>query len=102
MVPAMSKPLHFRIEPSLDARINRAAEFLFDERPTVIREAIKIGINHCRNWDWKGSNYSLGRGWESDNTIYLSVRCPPSIVQRLDAIASRQWSNRASIARAAL
>jgi hypothetical protein len=90
----MSEPLHFRITPHLSARVGRAANYFFDQESTIIRAAVKIGIAFCRNFE--------PRGWPSDNTVYVSVRVPYGLRQRMTRMADERYLKQADIARAAL
>ena len=90
----MSEHLHFRITPHLDARVGRAADYFFDRKSTIIRAAVKIGVQLCRDFE--------PRGWPSDNTVYVSVRFPPYLLERTTRMADVCYLKQADIARAAL
>jgi hypothetical protein len=95
----MSEHLHFRITPQLAARVGRAAAHFFDRRSTIIRGAVEIGVQFCRDFeprDWSS------RGWPSDNTVYVSVRFPPRLLDRMTRMADQRYLKQADIARAAL
>ena len=95
----MSEHLHFRISPALAARVGRAADYFFDRESTIIRAAVKIGVQFCR--DFEPREWS-SRGWPSDNTVYVSVRCPPHLLDRMTRMADQRYLKQADIARAAL
>ena len=90
----MSEHLHFRITPHLAARVGRAADHFFDSRSTIISGAVKIGLQFCRDFE--------PRGWPSDNTVYVSVRFPPYLLERTTRMADVCYLKQADIARAAL
>jgi len=95
----MSEHLHFRITPHLAARVGRAADHFFDRKSTIIRGAVEIGVQFCRDFeprDWSS------RGWPSENTVYVSVRCPPRLLDRMTQMADVRYLKQADIARAAL
>jgi predicted transcriptional regulator len=95
----MSEHLHFRITPHLAARVGRAADHFFDRKSTIIRGAVKIGVQFCRDFeprDWSS------RGWPSENTVYVSVRCPGRLLDRMTRMADERYLKQADIARAAL
>ena len=77
----MSEHLHFRITPHLAARVGRAADYFFDRKSTIIREAVKIGVQFCRDFEPRG--WPSSRGWPSDNTVYVSVRIPARLLERM-------------------
>jgi len=96
----MSEHLHFRITPHLDARVGRAAHHFFDSKSTIIRAAVKISVQFCRNFEPRG--WPSSRGWPSDNTVYVSIRCQPGLLGRMTRMADQRYLKQADIARAAL
>lgn len=96
----MSEHLHFRITPAVAARVGRAAQYLFERESTIIRGAVKIGVQFCRDFEPRG--WPSSRGWPSDNTVYVSVRCPPRLLDRMTRLADQRYLKQADIARAAL
>jgi len=96
----MSEHLHFRITPHLAARVGRAADYFFDSKSTIISGAVKIGLRFCR--DFEPRDWPSARGWPSDNTVYVSVRFPPYLLERMTRMANQRYLKQADIARAAL
>jgi hypothetical protein len=96
----MAEHLHFRITPELAARVGRAADYFFDRESTIIRAAVKIGVQLCRDFEPRG--WPSSRGWPSDNTVYVSVRCQSRLLDRMTRMADQRYLKQADIARAAL
>ena len=96
----MSEHLHFRITPHLAARVGRAADHFFDRKSTIIRGAVKIGVQFCRDFEPRG--WPSARGWPSDNTVYVSVRLPQGLLEQMTRMADQRYLKQADIARAAL
>jgi len=87
-----------RIPPSMDRRINRAAYLHFDDRSEVVRRAVGIGLRLIRDHHWKcNDHYTF-----EDRNVRLSVRVDFTLRQRLTVLASRHWTTRAGVLRAAL
>lgn len=87
-----------RIPPSMDRRINRAADLHFDERSEIVRRAADIGLGliHDNNWEC-GDHHTF-----EDRNVRLAVRVDPSLRRRLTVLADQHWTTRAGVLRAAL
>jgi hypothetical protein len=78
----------------LAARVRRAADYFFDQESTIIRAAVRLGIAYCRDFE--------PRDWPSNNTVYISVRVPFGLRERMTRMADQRYLKQADIARAAL
>jgi metal-responsive CopG/Arc/MetJ family transcriptional regulator len=67
----MSKEVFvIRIPPSLDRRIDRAADLYFDGRSEIVRRAASIGLALIRDKNWECSDHLTFE----DRTVRLAVR----------------------------
>jgi hypothetical protein len=87
-----------RIPPSMDRRIDRAADLHFDERSEIVRRAADIGLGLIRDNNWEcGDHHTF-----EDRNMRLAVRVDPTLRRRLDILADQHWTTRAGVLRAAL
>ena len=70
-ISLMSKEVFVtRIPPSMDRRINRAADLHFDERSEIVRRAADIGLGLIRDNNWEcGDHHTF-----EDRNVRLAVR----------------------------
>ena len=95
----MSKEVFvIRIPPSLDRRIDRAADLHFDGRSEVIRRAAHIGLTSIRDKNLECDDHHTFE----DRNVRLAVRIDPTLRRRLDILAEQRWTTRAGVLRAAL
>ena len=95
----MSKEVFvIRIPPSLDRRIDRAADLHFDGRSDVVRRAAHIGLALIRDKNLEcGDHHTF-----EDRNVRLAVRVDPTLRRRLTILADQHWTTRAGVLRAAL
>ena len=95
----MSKEVFvIRIPPSLDRRIDRAAELYFDGRSEVVRRAAHIGLTLIRHKNLECDDHHTFE----DRNVRLAVRVHPALRRRLTILADQHWTTRAGVLRAAL
>jgi predicted transcriptional regulator len=87
-----------RIPPSMDRRIDLAADLHFDERSEIVRRAVNIGLALIRDKNWECGG---DRTFE-DRNVRLAVRLDPTLRRHLTILADQHWTTRAGVLRAAL
>lgn len=86
------------IPPSLDRRIDRAADLHFDGRGEIVRRAAHIGLALIRDKNLEGGDHHTFE----DRNVRLAVRVDPMLRRRLTILADQHWTTRAGLLRAAL
>jgi predicted transcriptional regulator len=95
----MSKEVFvIRIPPSLDRRIDRAADLYFEDRSEVVRRSADIGLALIRDKNLECDDHHTFE----DRNVRLAVRIDPTLRHRLTILADRHWTTRAGVLRAAL
>ena len=95
----MSKEVFvIRIPPSLDRRIDRAADLYFDGRSEIVRRAARIGLALIRDKKLECDDHHTFE----DRNVRLAIRVDPALRRHLTLLADRHWTTRAGVLRAAL
>jgi predicted transcriptional regulator len=95
----MSKEVFvIRIPPSLDRRIDRAADLNFDGRSEIVRRAARIGLALIRDKKIECDDHHTFE----DRNVRLAVRVDPTLRRHLTLFADQHWTTRAGVLRAAL